>query len=538
MSNHKTFPMGAAIVLLALLFTLISSSPVCAASSVNVSLERALYSDMEFWAAEGLIESQLNSFRPFAGSEVGSQIAAALDRCDAKKSASPTCRRIAGHYAKLFQGDVEEARFPDHRNNTFLKPVETFSLSYRYLDGPFSVYNQEGLHYSDGHNAMIQFQSQARLWRAFSFFVQPMVLYNQKSGFHSIQPNPNPSSAPPNGWSDDESSNFDVRLHKGYGKLTLSNVELLVGRDSLWWGPAYHGALLMSNNAHPFDMVKLSNPEPVLLPWIFSYLGPVQFNLIFSELKDDREGEQLKNPFLYGGRLGFKPHPCLELGASHLVMFSGKGRRDLSFSDVFNILYGNENQDNKKTDSNQEFSVDAALTIPNVKKYLLLADGLKLYVEWGGEDTGLPPDRRAYVTGLALYKLFDLERTALHVEYARMSPSSVPGSWYNHPYYPMYYKDSVFGHHAGSDADDLFIEWSQDFEKFYYKLGFDRERSGIQTRDHTQTKNQFFGEVGYRLNDHSDIRLSYAYEKVDHVDYEEDDSRNNHFLGIEAFFSF
>jgi len=535
---HKNILIRMAMILSALLLTPVLFVPVHAASSPNVSLERDLYSEMEFWVAEGLVESQLNSIKPFAGTEFGHQLVTALDKCNAIKEPSATCKRIQQHYTKLFEAEIAEARSPDQATDTFIKPVETFSVSYKYLDGPFSIYNNEGMPYSDGHNAMMQFQSQARLWNVFSFFVQPVVIYNQHSGFHSIQSNPNPSGAPPSGRSDDESSSIDVRLHKGYVKLTAFNLDLLVGRDSLWWGPGYHGALLMSNNAHPFDMIKLSNPKPVLLPWLFSYLGPAQFNLIFSELNDEREGQQLKDPFLYGLRLGIKPHPFLELGVSHLVLFSGEGRRNLSLSEIFNTLYGNENQDGEKTDSNQEIAVDAALTIPNLKKYLFLVDGLKLYVEWGGEDTGLPPDRRAYVSGLALYKPFDLERTAFHVEYARMSPSSVPSSWYNHRYYPMYYKDNVFGHHAGNDADDLFFEWSQDFEKFFYKLSFDRERSGIETQDHSQEKNQYAGEIGYRFNTHSDIKLSYAYEEVDNVGYVRDERQHNLFLGLEAVFYF
>lgn len=533
--SHKIVLIRMAIILSALLLTPALPAPVHGASSPNVSLERDLYSAMGFWAAEGLIQSQLSSIKPFAGSEVGSQLVAALDKCNAMETPSATCKRIQQHYTKLFEGEIAEARSPDAATDTFIKPVETFSVSYKYLSGPFSIYNSEGVQYSDGHNAMIQLQSQARLWNVFSFFVQPMVIYNHHSGFHSVQPNPASSLQP--GGSEDKDS-VDVRLHKGYVKLTAFNLDLLVGRDSLWWGPGYHGALLMSNNAHPFDMIKLSNPKPVLLPWLFSYLGPAQFNLIFSELKDERKGQYLENPFLYGMRLGLKPHPFLELGASHLVLFGGEGRRDLSFSDVINILYSNENQDKQKTDSNQEIAIDVALTLPNIKKYLFLVDGLKLYVEWGAEDTGLPPDRRAYVTGLALYKPFGLEHTAVHVEYARMSPRSIAGGWYNHAYYPMYYRDSVFGHHAGNDADDLFFEWSQDFEKFFYKLSFDRERSGIGTQDHSQSKNQYAGEIGYRVNAHSDIKLSYAYEEVDNVGYVQDERQHNHYVGLEAVFYF
>jgi len=92
----------------------------------------------------------------------------------------------------------------------------------------------------------------------------------------------------------------------------------------------------------------------------------------------------------------------------------------------------------------------------------------------------------------------------------------------------------VFGHHAGSDAEDIFVEWSQDFEKFFYKLGFDRERSGIQTKTDTQMKNQYFGEIGYRFNPHSKITLRYAYEEIENFGYVQDEHQRNQFMGVEA----
>ena len=505
-----------ATIIAALLLTSIFVVPVHAASSTNISLERDLYRHMEFWTAEGLIGSNLYSIKPFAGSEVGNQLVAALDKCYAMKTPSATCRNIQNRYAKLFDAEIAEARSADHISSLFLKPIESFSVSYNYLSGPFSSFNNEGIPYGKGHNALIQFQSQARVGRVLSFFVQPAFIYNQQSGLA------------------DDGSRADVRLHKGYAKLTVFNVELQVGRDALWWGPGYHGALMMSNNAHPFDMVKLSNPEPVLLPWIFSYLGPVQFNLIFSQLNDERRGIEKANPFLYGMRLGLKPHPYLELGASHLVMFGGPGRRDLSAREIIQTLYSNSNRDGEKTDSNQEFGVDFALTIPKLKKYLFLIDGIKFYCEVGAEDSGYPPDRRAYVAGLAFFKPFGLERAVFRGEYAILSPYSVPMAWYNHGSYPMRYEGRVFGHHAGSDAEDIFLEWSQDFDKFFYKLGFDRERSGIQTTGSPQFKNQYSGEMGYRFNANANITLRYAYEEINNHGNIQNERQRNHFLGIET----
>ena len=471
---------------------------------------------MSFWAAEGLIGSQLASIKPFAGSEVGRQLLEATDKCRAGKTPSAACRDIENRYTKLFDGEITEAQSPDSISNFYVKPVDSFSLSYSYLDGPFSDFNNEGIPLNDGHNVVVRLQTQARLGRVFSVFVEPMFIYNQHLAYG------------------EDGHRHDTRLHKGYAKLTLFNLELQVGRDSLWWGPGHHGSLLMSTNARPFDMIKLSNPEPVLLPWILSYLGPAQFNLIFSQLNDVRTGTELANPFLYGMRLGLKPHPWLEIGASHLVLFGGPGRRHLNVRDVIKILYSNTNRDRTELDSNQQFAADLALTVPNLARYLYVIDGVKLYGEIGGEDTGTPPDRRAYIVGAALFKPFGLERAALRGEYAMLSPRSVPNAWYNHNYYPMRFHDRVFGHHAGSDAEDIFIEWSHSFEKIFYKLSYDWEKSGVKMKTYPQKKHQVFVEAGYRANAHVQISLRYGFEEIRNLGYIENARQRNHLLGIEA----
>ena len=89
------------------------------------------------------------------------------------------------------------------------------------------------------------------------------------------------------------------------------------------------------------------------------------------------------------------------------------------------------------------------------------------------------------------------------------------------------------GHHAGSDAEDIFVEWSQDFEKFSYKLSFDREKSGIQTQTYPQFKNQYSVEMGYRINSNSKITLRYAYEDINNLGNVQGERQRNQFLGVE-----
>ncbi len=42
---------------------------------------------------------------------------------------------------------------------------------------------------------------------------------------------------------------FEAGIHKGYLKAAYVNLELAFGRDTLWWGPAFQGDLVISNNA-------------------------------------------------------------------------------------------------------------------------------------------------------------------------------------------------------------------------------------------------------------------------------------------------
>ena len=66
-----------------------------------------------------------------------------------------------------------------------------------------------------------------------------------------------------------------VQLLDAYAGVNLGNWEIVVGRQSLSWGPGPDGSMLWSDNAPPVDMVRLVNPEPLHLPRFLRFLGPV-----------------------------------------------------------------------------------------------------------------------------------------------------------------------------------------------------------------------------------------------------------------------
>ena len=490
-------------------------------ASVNIPLDSPFYQNVDSLIAYGLIKSDLSSTKPFTRAEAGRLLAEAIDYSETV-SISSFASETLDWLSKTYREEISAARIPGSEPHTYLRPLDGFSVTYNSLDGPFSIFNNEGIEYSDGSNALLEFQSSARLWRVFSFFIQPMVIYNQNCG----------------GIEGDNETEF--RFHKAYMKLSLGNFEIQLGRDSLWWGPGYHGALLISNNARPFDMIKISNPRATLLPWIFRYLGPFRYNVLFAVLDEEAASGHPPNSELFGLRFDFKPHPVLELGTSYLVHFDGDrpGIESPNFSDYFDILFSEVSRGGDKRDSNKEIALDVALTIPNISQKVPVADSMKIYAEWGAEDSDYPPDRRAYLLGMALHDLLMAQGLKLRAEYARLSPSSIPTAWYKHGIWSMKYYGRVFGHHTGTDSDDLFLELSHQINPhFLYKLAFDKERSGL-SKQYIQEKQQVFVEATYEFKTWSNLTIRYSYEEIDNVNNVKAAAQENHFIGTELSFRF
>ena len=405
--------------LLALLLwiPLVASSSF-ALSSVNVPLDSWVYDTLDRLEGYGLIESALSGTKPYSRVEAARLAAEAQrkweERQPQKKSMDFAEKELIpsllGRLKKEFKAELVERGFEEgDRAPTYLKPVDEVTLKYVFqtdnavfrpqIGNPpqhavYPIYNNDGIVYQKHHNFSAELQGEGRLWNHISLYYRPIL-----KAF------------------DGEKVKLD--LEKGYLKAEAARIELEVGRDSLWWGPGYHGALLMTNNARPFDLIKLSNHQPFLLP----LLGPFKFNLFFSRL--DYDEPSIPKPLLYGLRLNIKPHPIFEFGISHIVIFEGEGRKDLSFGDYLKILYGNRNLTGK-LESNQQVAIDLVLRWPNFDKILPLARSIKFYGEYAAEDTGFLPDRRAYILGLFLSDLFLTGRIDLRLEYANTLARDVP----------------------------------------------------------------------------------------------------------------
>lgn len=502
---------------------------VLAISSVNLSLDNWAYEALNTLEGYGLIDSALSSTKPYSRLEAARLVWEAekkWEEATQQKQNFKEIELVSSLLSRLkleFKSELIDLKaWADTAASSYLKPIEEFIFKYQYQsDNPiirpqnglppthtiYPLYNQDGLVYRKFHNLAAELQGEGRLWNHISLYYRP--LFTAMEGENAL-----------------------LRLEKGYLKFELFNLELEIGRDSLWWGPGQHGALVMTNNARPFDLIKLSNQTPFPIPFI----GLFKFNLFFSRL-DYRE-PYVPEPLLYGLRLQFKPHPLLELGISHIAIFEGEGRKALSFKDYFAILYGNANREYTKLDSNQQVAVDFSLRWPNFYKILPIARSLKFYGEYGAEDTGFLPDRRALLLGLAIYDLMLQGRFDLFLEYTDTSPASVPAAWYTHGSYPPIYHERIFGHHAGSNTDDFFVRLHA-FVSPKFKLGadFNYEFKGKWFPEKTYTY-QFGIDLEYFFKNYIWLKGRYVGQKfVDPAAIAGGDNIS-HLFGLEIHFKF
>ncbi len=247
------------------------------------------------------------------------------------------------------------------------------------------------------------------------------------------------------------------RLVEGYAKGRLGFAELLVGRESIWWGPGFHGSMLFSNNAVGVDMVRLQTAQQVTLPWILRHLGPLKAQVFFAQLEREREFPRAK---LAAARLNLAPFRWLELGVARVVMFGGEGRSDIEFYEYPRVFFtGNRpGREGSKYAGNNLSQVDVTLRLAEVGKHVPISRDAELYLDFGWDDTCCEnfytPLQPGIIAGLYLPNLLYSPVTALTLEYSNTSTLQ-----FNHGTWRSGFgrKGHVLSHFIGTKGEDLLV---------------------------------------------------------------------------------
>jgi hypothetical protein len=460
----------------------------------------------------------MTTTRPFSRLEMARLIAEAAEKAQRLDERNEIILAIIDRLKMEFKVELIAMGVGDGEiYESFIKPIEDPYVKYVFAYNKPDLENQRGDVFDKHRNYRLGFASRMKFFDTIAFYLHPEYV---------------DSSTDPD---------RDVELIEGYGKLATGSLELELGKDSLWWGPAYHGSMLMSNNAEPFKMLKISNPHPVPLPWIFRRLGPFKAVWFLTKLEKDRLGDDEPNepdePKLTGLRLNFKPHPAFEFGLSRAMMFGGSGRPRLGLRDYWHVFWATQENRPGKLDNNQLAALDASVLVPLGGK--IPAKSIKLYMDLAAEDEadGLPSNW-GKLFGMQLNDILHTGRTDLRVEYAHNRIPGKPNAFYNHAIYQSgyTYKGRIIGHHMGTDAQDLFVRLTHYLtEDLILGLEFNREQNNLSARPH-----QTIDRVGVDLTSFSSSNwqwsAGYRYQNADNSRPE--DKNDNHIFFIQFVYDF
>ncbi|MCM8789790.1 MAG: capsule assembly Wzi family protein, partial [Candidatus Omnitrophica bacterium] len=164
--------------------------------------------------------------------------------------------------------------------------------------------NENGLRLEDGYNIRIRLHPWVNLGNFTTFSATPAFRFTEFG--------------------------TELFLDEAAAKFSLFNTELSASKSAMWWGPGFHGSMLISNNAKALNLVRLRSINSFYLPWMFKNLGSFGINFFIGQLEKDRT---IPAPRLAGLRLEWSPLPYLVLGANRTAIMGGEGRPKPLFND-------------------------------------------------------------------------------------------------------------------------------------------------------------------------------------------------------------
>lgn len=263
---------------------------------------------------------------------------------------------------------------------------------------------------------------------------------------------------------------------RSYLQVSNSHLNLLVGRDWVFWGASRHKTVGISDNSPPFDQIRLT-----------AKLGKrVKATAFTTQLDstwyDDGEKRYLAKRYMSGHRLDYQHNDRVEIGVAEWILYGGDAQTlEWKYANPFTFYYAL--QYNAKADDNVMFAFDAAIRP---------IDGVRLYAEWIIDDIQYESDSNdphavAWLLGLTWYPQYLDRRLGIHSEYARVNRWAYthldPDNQFTHFGYAI-------GHPISNDSDTLRLSAS-----YQFTVSMEAEVRAVLTRHGEGTiADRFYGE--------------------------------------------
>ena len=515
------------------------SSPLFAYSSVNIPIESPVYRKVDKLIAMGLIpEKFIYGHRPWSRKEVARILAAALQNQETVQCPSYIVS-LLNEMKQEFHDELQNSKSGFH-----VKPLESSKLEYTFLDSPLRIVPaSNGLGNIDAIVQPLRSDVGGRHFVEGHTFAMETIHYGQWAPFFSFYGNPRMELLV----SDSKATTAKPILQQGYGKFAYKNFEMEVGRDSLIWGQGETGGLLLSNNARPLDMVKLTTSAPFYHPGFLKHLGPSKYTFFVANLGPE---QNFPYPFLYGLRASIHPFSLFELGLSQTLILGGEGSPSLVWYDPVSELVlirrgGLQGQGSNVSD--HRMGVDWRLRIPPLHN-------AEWYFESVWDDLGRHTlhanftEQMGFMSGFYFPLLTSDEKIDLRIEYIHLPPILYHhGTWLSG--YAL--NRRLIGSEVSPDGDRISVVVKRALDKkkqvgittVYENRDSDLYRQTISpeggpdrvvktANNPTEHRYRMVFDFSYRLRKEWSVELQGGYERVQNFNFTMGDDLNNFLSGI------
>ncbi len=362
-----------------LLFLLVSGSH--AEVSVNLPLDDPVYPLLDKLVSSNLTFTNALTMKPITRLYAARLIAEAIEQrrheLDTTQRQEPFLDEILEYLTGHFKRELQQVGFlyqPRSADTVFLAPLDEIKLDTVFarnqfvlrdssgltptLQGVFGL--NEGFAYGNDFTMRLRSISWATLANHFAAYLEPEMIVRSNALVGDT---------------------FEAGLHKGYLKADYVNLELSFGRDTLFWGPASQGDLVISNNAPPLNLIKFTTPQPFRLPGPYRDLGEWQIAYFVARLEAQRD---FPHALLSGLRLTYQPAALVKFGFTNAFQAFGSGGVSLNAREYLEKIFVPTLNATGRT-VNGLAAFDVVLSVPFVRQLQFL-QGLKLYWQRGQDN--------------------------------------------------------------------------------------------------------------------------------------------------------
>lgn len=398
-----------------------------------------VYRDIERLGAMGLIDTLVLGVRPFSQRTVTRLLLEARAHLDRRPAGSEWAEQI-------IQADL--ARWGVHSNRPFDEAaVEATLLSSPYRPAPSDdngsidaainplASNRGGRPLADGGTATLESSHSVTLGPYFAASIAPRVsLLDARGGQTSAE----------------------LAIQSLEISALLGGVSIEAGRTYSAFGPSMTGGLLLSPNAPPLDLVRVSNDLPWTVPFISRLLGPMRGAILVADLGTRQHHPHAK---LVAYHLAALPSPHFELGVEVIDAMGGHGGQPASFGD--RILDAIPIVDALRT--GQDFQFSNKLAGLDFRWRMPQWSGFELYFEGDVDDLDVRRmksvlfEDSGYLAGISLSCLVKCGAFSVRTEYHQTGIR-----YYTHLEYPITARGVLLGDPLGPRGNGAYLSLDDD----------------------------------------------------------------------------